>query len=137
MTKSKALAIIRKAIEAKGTEQTIVLYYDVFKYRLDLLKYWVKNKKRSSKIQDKQKYLCLKMTLQALLEVVEKEGVTANIGDDEHYLTAAVVCREIEKDIETFTRINHLYGAYIKGSMNDLNEYYEANKQAIDAILGA
>lgn len=137
MTKSKALAIIRKAIEAKGTEQTIVLYYDVFKYRLDMLKYWVKNKKRVAYIHDKQKYLCLKMTLQALLEVVEKEGVTANIGDDEHFLTACVVCREIEKDIETFTRINHLYGAYIKESMNDLNKYYEDNKKAIDAILGA
>lgn len=137
MTKSKALAIIRKAIEAKGTEQTIVLYYDVFKYRLDLLKYWIKNKKRVAFVQDKQKYLCLKMTLQSLLEVVEKEGVFANIGDDEHYLTVAVVCREIEKDIDKFTRINHLYGAYIKESLNELNKYYEDNKKAIDAILGA
>jgi len=135
MTKSKALAIIRKAIEAKGTEQTIVLYYDVFKYRLDMLKDWVKNKKRVSTFQDKQKYLCLKMTLQSLLEVVEKEGVFANIGDDEHYLTAGVACREIEKDIEKFTRINHLYGAYIKESIKEFDDYYAKNKKQIDEIL--
>lgn len=135
MTKSKALKIIADAIDKKGEQQSVVLYYDEYAYKLDFLKELMRGNKHP--IIDKHKHLCLKMTLKALSEVIEKDGVTANIGDNEHQMIASLVCREIEKDVEKFTRFNHLHEAYNEESLKKLDEYYAKNKKAIDKLLGA